>query len=89
MQLLHLWRNKKRVSFAERPPLILDSMHLTAANNDENGRMQFLFEDADFEDSNFHPASFVAKYRRVTSLESLRDQLRQYCSFLKDEVLKG
>jgi hypothetical protein len=61
-------------------------MHLASADGDEGGKIQFLFEDSDFEDPNFHPASFVARYRRVTSLESLRDQLRQYCSFLKDEV---
>jgi hypothetical protein len=38
------------------------------------------------EDENFHAASFVAKYRRVTSLESLRDQLRLYCDALKQQL---
>ena len=47
---------------------------------------QYLFRETEFEDDNFHPAAFVAKYRRVTSLESLRDQLRQYCNTLKDQV---
>lgn len=52
----------------------------------EDRKTQFLFKDSEFEDINFHPAAFVAKYRRVTSLESLRDQLRLYCQSLKDEV---
>lgn len=61
-------------------------MEIATVAEDGGGKAQFLFEDTDFEDPNFHAAAFVAKYRRVTSLESLRDQLRQYCSFLKDEV---
>lgn len=52
----------------------------------EERKTQFLFKDNEFEDNNFHAAAFVAKYRRVTSLESLRDQLRLYCQSLKDEV---
>eukprot|EP01041_Mallomonas_annulata_P005055 gene5055-10123_t len=47
---------------------------------------QFLFREHEFEDDDFHPAAFVAKYRRITSLESLRDQLRQYSSSLKDQL---
>ena len=47
----------------------------------------FLFRENEFEDDNFHPATFVAKYRRVTSLESLRDQLRQYAASLKQQVI--
>ena len=39
---------------------------------------QFIFRESDFEDETFHPASFVAKYRRVSSLESLRDQVCEY-----------
>jgi hypothetical protein len=49
-------------------------------------KVQFLFQDEEFEDTQFYAASFVAKYRRITSLESLRDQLRLYCQSLKDEV---
>jgi COG (conserved oligomeric Golgi) complex component, COG2 len=47
---------------------------------------QFIFREIEFEDENFHAASFVAKYRRVTSLESLRDQLRLYCDALKQQL---
>jgi len=47
---------------------------------------QYLFREAEFEDEKFQPAAFIAKYRRVTSLESLRDQLRSYCASLKDQV---
>ena len=58
----------------------------SSASEDDNTKIQFLFEGSDFEDPNFHAAAFVAKYRRVTSLESLRDQLRDYCGSLKEEV---
>ena len=47
---------------------------------------QFLFTDDDFENKDFHAASFVAKYRRATSLDSLRSQLRLYCQSLKDQL---
>lgn len=47
---------------------------------------QFIFREVEFEDDKFHAASFVAKYRRVTSLESLRDQLRLYCDALKQQL---
>jgi hypothetical protein len=47
---------------------------------------QFIFRETEFEDENFHAAAFVAKYRRVTSLESLKDQLRQYCNGLKEQL---
>ena len=47
---------------------------------------QFIFREIEFEDEKFHAASFVAKYRRVTSLESLRDQLRLYCDALKQQL---
>ena len=47
---------------------------------------EFIFQETEFEDENFHPASFVAKYRRVSSLESLRDQLRQYSESLKQQL---
>ena len=47
---------------------------------------EFIFQETEFEDETFHPASFVAKYRRVSSLESLRDQLRQYSESLKQQL---
>lgn len=52
----------------------------------ENVDNQFIFREVEFEDDKFHAASFVAKYRRVTSLESLRDQLRLYCDALKQQL---
>ena len=54
----------------------------------ENGGIdhQFIFREIEFEDEKFHAASFIAKYRRVTSLESLRDQLRLYCDALKQQL---
>ena len=48
--------------------------------------MEHIFSDAEFEDDKFHAASFVAKHRRVTSLDSLRDQLRTYCGALKQQL---
>jgi hypothetical protein len=47
---------------------------------------EFIFNEAEFETELFQPAAFVAKYRRVTSLESLRDQLRNYGGNLKEQV---
>lgn len=50
------------------------------------GDQQYIFNETEFEGETFNAASFVAKYRRVTSLESLRDQLRGYGSGLKDQL---
>ena len=47
---------------------------------------EFIFNETEFEIESFQPAAFVAKYRRVTSLESLRDQLRNYGGNLKEQV---
>lgn len=47
---------------------------------------QFIFRESEFEDESFHASSFVAKYRRVSSLESLKEQLRSYCEALKKEL---
>ena len=46
----------------------------------------FLFQESEFEGDAFDAPAFVAKYRRVNSLESLRDQLRQYCEALKVQL---
>ena len=51
-----------------------------------NTSMEHIFSDSEFEDDKFHAASFVAKHRRVTSLDSLRDQLRTYCGALKQQL---
>lgn len=47
---------------------------------------EYIFNEQEFEGDSFQAAFFVAKYRRVTSLESLRDQLRGYGSGLKDQL---
>ena len=47
---------------------------------------EYIFQEIEFEGDGFHAASFVAKYRRVSSLESLRDQLRQYSESLKQQL---
>ena len=51
-----------------------------------SANMEHIFSDSEFEDDKFHAASFVAKHRRVTSLDSLRDQLRTYCGALKQQL---
>lgn len=40
----------------------------------------------EFEDENFEAAALVARYRRVNSLESLREQLQQYSTNLKHQL---
>jgi len=46
----------------------------------------FIFREAEFEVDDFSAASFVARHRRVSSLEALREQLRGYCESLKKEL---
>jgi len=47
---------------------------------------EFIFKESEFEDESFHAPSFISKYRRVSSLESLKEQLRAYCETLKQEL---
>lgn len=54
-----------------------------SANDNDN---HFIFQEADFEDENFNAASFVARYRRVAPLDSLKDQLRNYSISLKQQL---
>jgi hypothetical protein len=61
-------------------------MSISSSSSLVDATPQFLFTDEDFESSEFHAASFVAKYRRATSLDSLRSQLRLYCQSLKDQL---
>ncbi len=51
-----------------------------------DGSHTYIFSEAELEEHEFHAAAFVAKYRRVTPLESLRDQFRQCVQGLKDQV---
>ena len=54
---------------------------MVRTDNDE-----YLFRDEDFESENFDPAAFVAKYHRVSSLESLREQLRNYSKSVQSQL---
>ncbi len=47
---------------------------------------QFIFKEAEFEVDAFVAANFVAKYRKVNSLESLKEQLIQYSNALKQQL---
>jgi hypothetical protein len=57
------------------------------SNSAGKGGSGYIFDESEFEGSSFHAAAFVAKYRRVTSLESVRDQLRGYMQTVKDQVI--
>jgi hypothetical protein len=48
--------------------------------------MDYLFESEEFESDSFHAPKFVAKYRRVSSLDSLKEQLRNYSENLKHQL---
>lgn len=52
----------------------------------ENLERQFIFKEEEFEVDSFVPANFVAKYRKVNSLESLKEQLVQYSNVLKQQL---
>ncbi len=60
----------------------------TASNEIQKQTNQYIFGENEFEGESFHAAAFVAKYRRVTTLESLRDQLRGYVKDLKTQVIQ-
>ncbi len=47
---------------------------------------QFIFTVNDFEIENYDPSAFLARYRRVATLDSLRTQLRQYSAAIKDQL---
>jgi len=47
---------------------------------------RFLFEESEFEDPEFAAAKFVAKYKRVTSLTSLKEDLHRFCGVLKNKL---
>jgi hypothetical protein len=51
-----------------------------------DGEAQFIFRESDFEDEQFNAGSFVAKYRKVSSLESLREQLQAYSDTVKQQL---
>lgn len=47
---------------------------------------ELLFRDSDFEQETFDDAEFVSKYRRVVTLESLREQLVSYNTSVRKEL---
>lgn len=59
--------------------------HIIMVDTD-NLERQFIFREDEFEVDSFVPANFVAKYRKVNSLESLKEQLVQYSNVLKQQL---
>ncbi len=51
-----------------------------------SSQTQCIFKDEDFEDKEFDAAAFVARYRRVLSLESLREQLMEYSQHIQKQL---
>jgi hypothetical protein len=47
---------------------------------------QFIFTEDEFEADDFNASTFVTKYRRVATLESLKEQLRTYAEGLKAQL---
>jgi hypothetical protein len=47
---------------------------------------QYIFRESDLEAIDFDASDFVSKYRRVTSLESLRQQLQSCSDGLKQQL---
>ena len=52
----------------------------------ESDESHFIFKEEEFEDEKFHAATFVTKYRKVSSLESLKEQLVTYSNSLKSQL---
>jgi hypothetical protein len=52
----------------------------------EESDVQFIFREEDFDDDNFDGSQFVAKYRKVTTLESLREQLVVYSNSIRKQL---
>lgn len=50
------------------------------------GEIEYLFREEDFNDDNFSGPQFVAKYRKVTTLESLREQLVSYSNNIRKQL---
>ena len=56
------------------------------ASGPGNDTDDFIFPVEDLESQEFNPAAFVAKFRRISNLENLKDQLRQYSESLKQQL---
>ena len=62
---------------------------MTSNNSDiDNSSIspQFIFQESELEDDTFQASLFVTRYRKVTSLESLREQLVAYSQGLKKQL---
>lgn len=53
---------------------------------DSDGGELLLFTDDDFDQQHFDAAEFVAKYRRIITLESLREQLLSFSGSIQKEL---
>jgi len=60
-------------------------LHFRSSDKETNGS-QFIFKETEFEAQNFQAANFVTKYRKVCSLESLKEQLLQYSNEVKQQL---
>lgn len=47
---------------------------------------EYIFGEIEFEDDGFNASTFVSKYRKVSSLESLKEQLISYSNKLKQQL---
>ena len=66
----------------------LEGFQSSSSVSDDDGMMkdQFIFTLGEFEGTAFDASAFVAKYRRVATLDSLRSQLRQYSEAIKSQL---
>ena len=47
---------------------------------------QYIFQEEEFENNDFQAGAFLAKYRRVATLDSLRGQLHDFVTGLKQQL---
>lgn len=47
---------------------------------------EYIFKESEFEDESFNAAGFITKYRKVSSLDSLKEQLQLYGNSLKQQL---
>lgn len=70
----------------DRENMLSSRTNVGVVGNTDDNQDRYIFQEADFEDENFHPAAFVARYRRVAPLDSLKEQLRAYSDTLKQKL---
>ena len=59
---------------------------MASSSGSGSGSEQYIFPVEELESRDFNSAAFVAKYRRISSLENLKGQLRQYSESLKQQL---